>query len=422
MPSLSQTIITNVGAEYIELYLKQKGFARTDEEKGQELKYWVDALLNNNKINLQDFEEFLFDELFWGKRKTIHIYKLDALGKIKYPSDWEAPLKEKYGVDSLEYCDILKNIPSGEEARKVVAVTSQENGKGELVKLRLLFVSHIQINGERGYKDSTAYIPVEIDFTKKIMSIKAWNRQHVAHDEDKVENLIEHIKKLMVLQFNVPLRNYMAEHKKVLFMMSKTLISEAYSHVATYNQIGTLDNAIEDFMDTVVGNLSLIHRYTAEDGKIKLDDGITAFDEEIKNVIEGLVITDYFHEKNFDEIWEMGLEAVVARIKFNDREQVLTSLSGENTSVPIFCTKTFMTLKKRMEESEKIETLWIAKERKRGNLNLKFDATNQEYLEILIRYGIRFDEEDMDSAIKLYEKYEGKLIEQTSIQNKAAVG
>ena len=77
MPSLSQSIIVNVEEKYIENYLKKKGFTRTEDENGQELKYWVDSLLNNEKINIEEFEEFLFNELFWGKRKTIQIYKLD---------------------------------------------------------------------------------------------------------------------------------------------------------------------------------------------------------------------------------------------------------------------------------------------------------------------------------------------------------
>ena len=118
----------------------------------------------------------------------------------------------------------------------------------------------------------------------------------------------------------------------------------------------------------------------------------------------------------------MGLEAVVAKVKFNDNEQVLTSLSGENTSVPIFCTKTFINLKKRMEESERIETLWITMDRKHGNLNLKFDATNPEYLEVLIKYGIRFNQEDMDSALEIYKKYESKIITEAKVNNQVAIG
>ena len=73
MPVLSQTIIENTEPSYIETYLKQKGFVRTEDEKGQALKYWVDSLLSQKKINISEFEGFLFEELFWGKRKTICI-------------------------------------------------------------------------------------------------------------------------------------------------------------------------------------------------------------------------------------------------------------------------------------------------------------------------------------------------------------
>ena len=49
MSSLSQPIITNIEASYIETYLKKKGFSRIYEEKGQELKYWVNNLLKEKK-------------------------------------------------------------------------------------------------------------------------------------------------------------------------------------------------------------------------------------------------------------------------------------------------------------------------------------------------------------------------------------
>ena len=77
MITLSQSIITNVGEDYIKTYLKGKGFTQTEEKKGQGLKSWVDDLLQEYKVNVREFEEFLFEELFWGKRKTIWIYKLD---------------------------------------------------------------------------------------------------------------------------------------------------------------------------------------------------------------------------------------------------------------------------------------------------------------------------------------------------------
>ena len=422
MPSISQSIIVNVEASYIEQYLNKKGLVRSTEELGQELKYWIDNLLSAGKINIVDFEQFLFNELFWGKRITIHIYKLDKVKEYKYPEDWENALNEHYNIHSINYCNILKMIPNTTEPRKIVSVQSEENQKGELIRIRLLFACFIQLNGERGYKDSVAYIPVELDFERKIMIIKAWTRQHIAHEEHKAENLLDHIKKLMCIEFKVEIKNFMSRHKKVLFLMSKNLIDEAYSQVPAYNQIDYLVENIKDFEIEIVNTLPLKNINGDGKGNYFLDKGVMNFEAEIRNTLECLAISDYFYDKNFDEIWNLGLEAVVARVKFNDEEKVLTSLSGENTSAPIFCTKTFMALKNRMEETKQIEILWVTMERKRGNLNLKFDASNTEYLEMLIRYGIRFNERDMNSALEIYEKYEEKLNQQITRRCEIAVG
>ena len=67
MPSLSQTIVKNVEANYIEIYLKSKNCVRSEEEKGIAVNYWVDRLFQEQKIDKEDFENFLFQELFWGK-------------------------------------------------------------------------------------------------------------------------------------------------------------------------------------------------------------------------------------------------------------------------------------------------------------------------------------------------------------------
>lgn len=326
MPSLSQSIITNVEESYIQLYLKKKGFVQTDEEKGQELKYWVDNLLKDKKINVEEFEEFLFNELFWGKRKTIRVYKLDKVKNYKYPGDWELPLEEKYNVVSINFSDILGMIPNCEETRKIVAIRSEENIKGELTRIRLLFACYIQINGARGYKDSVSYIPVEIDFNKKIMLIKAWTRQQIAHEEHKADNLMEHIKKIMGIEFKVTTKNYMSEHKKILFLMSKSLIYEAYSHVPTYNEINNIEGSIKKFVEETLGGLSLRNVKPNGNGQHILAEGVMDFEAEIRNVLEGLAISDYFFDRNFDEIWKMGLEAVVARVSDGTLWEAQTAL------------------------------------------------------------------------------------------------
>lgn len=424
MLSISQSIIVNVGADYIELYLKRKGITRSVDERSQDLKYWIDGLLQENKIDVLDFEDFLFNELFWGKRKSIQIYKLADIKNYKYIEDWEDPLNEKFNISTLNFCDILCTFPNKEETKKIAAIQSNENSKGELTKIRLLFVEYIQINDTNGYTDSLAYIPVELDFSKKIMILKAWTRQNIASDSHKSEKLMLNIVEFLKRYFNVNTQNYYLEHKKILFLMSKSIIIDAYSHISAYNEIDKAEKSVRTFINSVLEELPLKNVTYDEKGNITLTKGVMELESEIRNVLEALTISDYFYNRDFEEIWKMGLKAVVARIKFNDKECVLTSLSGESTSTPIFCTKTFMSLKNRLEESEKVEALWITmqREHKKGNLNLKFDTSNIGYLEILIKYGIRFDEEDMNSALDIYENYEKEFIRQTETNDKIAVG
>ena len=196
-----------------------------------------------------------------------------------------------------------------------------------MIRIRLLFACFIQLNGEGGYKDSVAYIPVELDFEREIMLIKAWTRQHIAHEEHKAENLLIHIKKLMCIEFKIKVKNFMSKHKKALFLMSKNLIDEVYSHVPAYNKIDYLVKGIKDFEIEMVNALPLKNVNEDEKGNYLLNKGVMNFEAEIRNILECLAISDYFYDKNFDEIWNLGLEAVVARVKFNDEEKVLTDFT-----------------------------------------------------------------------------------------------
>lgn len=425
MPSLSESIVDNVGESHISTYLRKKGHTQPDEKKGQAIKYWVDDLLSEQKIDIDDFESFLFDELFFGKRKTIRMYRLEKTKDYKLPTDWEDSLVKHYGLDSIDFCNILNTIPNEKEARKISAVCSEENVKGELLKIKLLFVFYIEINEDRNINSTTAYIPVELNFQTKTMLIKAWTRQHVDYEPYKAGKLIQHVKDLLETECKISTRNYGIAHKRVLFNMSKNLIYDVYSNIPAYTKIIDMKDSIKYFMKEAYTKLSLRNIFNDDNGESFLPKDVLDFEGEIRNVLESLIISDHFFNRSYDEIWKMGLEAVISRIKFNDKEEVLTSLNAQNTEAPIICTKTFMSLKNRMEETERIETLWIAMGRekgKRGNLDLKFDASEQEYLEILItNYGMRFNEADMNLILRIYEKYETKSNQEDTGKSKMAV-
>lgn len=68
-----------------------------------------------------------------------------------------------------------------------------------------------------------------------------------------------------------------------------------------------------------------------------------------------------------------------------------------------------MALKKSMEDAKYVERLWIAKKREKGKLQLKYDGTNDDYLDILILSQIRYTQKDLNVAMEMYESY-GKSI------------
>ena len=99
MLTLSGMIVANVGTDYINTYLKSKKYAKEDE--GKAVEYWVNDLIARERLDIDDFENFLFDELSFGKRKSIRVYKIDNAYKLKDSENWLNQLRENYGIKIL---------------------------------------------------------------------------------------------------------------------------------------------------------------------------------------------------------------------------------------------------------------------------------------------------------------------------------
>ena len=64
MLTLSGKIVVNVEASYIETYLRKKGYVRTEEQNAKRVEYWVNDLIVQKELDVQEFEDFLYEELF----------------------------------------------------------------------------------------------------------------------------------------------------------------------------------------------------------------------------------------------------------------------------------------------------------------------------------------------------------------------
>lgn len=393
---ISQALIDNINdsnSNAIEVYLRANNIQKSEEDEGMETKLWVNKLFGQNKINLDNFEEFLFSELFYGKRKLIRVYKIDECRKYSLPTDWGEGLALYSDSKGYEFSNILSSEPNEKKTAKIVATKMIKNEDGELNNLKLIF----------------AY------------DIKAWQRKRVALETDRCESLFERTLNILNNNFHVKYVNIGTKHKKVLYQLSKNLIDNVYNQIPAFKAVADCSEIIKGFSNEIINRLPLENVVDSDESKI-LNEGVMQFEREIYNDVEGLAINDYFFEKKFSDIWDMGIEGIVARIRFKDGEKVITSLKGENTAMPIFVTKTFMTLRERMNAEKRVEAIWIALAREKSNLNLKYDAADADYLEIWIRYGIKFREDDMQMALRIYDKYEEQVFESVEKQIENAVG
>lgn len=220
----------------------------------------------------------------------------------------------------------------------------------------------------------------------------------------KTEEYMDRIVGLLSSTFNVITRNYMSEHKKVLHNMSQGIVTDLYNKIPAYNEIRNIEQESSEFEKKALEKLSLKHLGEQEEGSIP--KYVFDFQEELKKVMEKLCICDYFYDVQHETaVWEMGVEMIVSKIKFQDIEHVLTIMSSESSQIPVFCTKTFLSLKKSLEDAKVVDRLWIEKSRTRGKLSLAYNAAKDEFLEIGIQSRIRFKREDLEIAEEIYNQY-----------------
>ena len=325
--AIRQALIENVGEPYILKYLKELGIKNSDSGDLSNIE-WINEIVDKKKVDIPDFQDFLFDELFWGKRKTIRVYKLSDIRKYKYSEDWERTLAEKYNIDSLNFVKIIEGQNLREYEKTIVAIKNNTNDKGELTNLKILYCFGIR-NEKSVTTLSLSYVPVEIDFLQKIMVLKAWNRINL-NENDRAGAILDKTYNDLTNTFHVKVNNNGYEGKKVLFKMSQNLIQEMYIKVPNYNKIEELNEINQQYIQALINELNLQH-VEEKNNKLSLNKGVFDAEDEFKNVIEKMVICDFFYDRPYEIVWKMGIESIISKIKFNDREHVLTWMSGDNS-------------------------------------------------------------------------------------------
>ena len=208
-------------------------------------------------------------------------------------------------------------------------------------------------------------------------------RQHIDDvDEYKQGVLVDSTIKWIQANISYTTKNMTGKYKEILYNMNKGLVEELFEKVPSYQDAETLNDDIATFSDSILTKLNLENKKVDEAGKITLPIGVMDINNELMKLIQRLSVADYFMHRDFDAVWNMGLSAIVNKVKFKDIENVLAMVSGEDTRKPVFCSSSFLVLLKSMEQSQMVDTIWILFKYDGRTIRVNYNATNPDYFEI----------------------------------------
>lgn len=406
--NVSLSILNNVDEGRLTRFLKDNGCEYLKDEAGMSIKYWIAKMIEEKRLKTCDLNKYLLDEIFFGMHRSINIYKIKGIRRLQNIELWCSNFFNEFGIEKVPFNNILGTAVNRDDTEKIAAVDYIENDNGEIEKLRILFIENTGYVYQSSISYTFSYIPVEIDLKLKIMIIKARPRNRILpgnKPQEFQEKIYEKLKKMMdieIIPFNI---GQHIEHQETLYNMSKNIMEELFTNIKGYSDISNMQDNINNFTKQVLDNIELDNVEYINDSK-SINKEIMDIPYELNNMLQNLIISDYFFNRDEDDIWSTGIKTIITCIRFNDTKNATARLSGENRSKHIFNSKAFMDLRNSLELVKNVTSLSIAYKKDRGCMKVKYEADLDDCLKILILSHRNYNENDFATIWGMYNKNE----------------
>lgn len=404
---ISGALINNIGKKKIDAFLLENNCILGEEQKGKEIEYILEDFLESGALKQEELNRFLFQELFYGMHRTVNIYHLQSVRCAKYSNDWLEKLSSKYGIESLNFNRVLQTNPNRGDSEKIVAIETEVGEQDKVNKIKILFVKQIDLIKNGSISPTYSYIPIEVDFDKMILVIKARPRRRCYDEKHKPNMLMEHFCNDILNLMNTEIEEFEEKHKENLYRMSKGMVHEICERIPANKDIKKMDEGIKKFIEQVNGYLNLENM---EDGVF--DVSVLNIEKEINKLLQHVVIADYFYDRDENKIFDLGIESILTYIRFNDKKNTTVRLMGENRSKHIFNSDSFMGLRNAIEDVETVEALGIAYKKIGVIIKLKYDATDGRFLRVL--FYDEYDYNDFEKVWRIYNLDESDIVQQVT--------
>lgn len=413
MVQINSALINNVDEKSLLKFLAEENCIKSASEEMGTLQ-WINLLLTENKINVKKLNKFFFDELFYGMHRYINIYKISSCRKAQYVDDWIQGICSDYDIDKIDYNRIVDMYTTRDDGDKIIAIEATYDDTKKLEKLKMLFFKQITINEKNGQATAYSYIPVSIDFKKKLIVVKARQRQNIGDEKHKRKYLMEQIFCKVVDRMEIDILPFNEKHQEALYRMSKGLLEELFSKIPAFNVIQQMHDPIDTFLRATVENLPLDNLVKDDMGNRNVKKGVLDMKDELNKLLQQLILSDYFFNRDEENIWDIGISAIITCIRFNDNKNATARLNGENRTKQIFNSKSFLGLRNSIEAVKIVESISIAFKKNNSVINVKYNATEEDYLSVLVLSYKPYHEDDFEKIWEIYKHYESATIEQTT--------
>lgn len=400
---LQKSVTINITKESKDNFLKSKGLLKKFENMGLVFEDFIIESLNNNELLIDELNEYLFEELFFGQQRSTYVYKMFLYTKnIVNLEKLLEILNINFGFNK-EYMLRITNVYSNNDdkvKRELVGYKIIKSyGSNKVKKLRLLFSRKVAVQLKNGTNTENSYIPVELDLEKNILIIKVNPKSKVITENSTPEELAIIYSKKIAKMFNIEFESFNHIHKETMYKMCQELYSQIYNKMVL-----TKPEGIESVIENIANILSGVLNIENLDIKKRINN-IFDMNSSISKIIEHLLISDILISTTESEIIN-GIDGVVTYLRFNDGNNVSARLKGVNCTDPIFDSETFMALRAPIDNCKKIAILKVIWFKNNKKLRLSYDTSNALCLNI--HFYRNLEEGDFNYGLKKYFEYERK--------------
>lgn len=404
---LKKSITKNITQESKIKFLRQRKLLKKFEGEGISFEEFIVGLLNNRELSIFEFNQYLFDELFFGQQRSTFIYKLYSYKQdILDVEKLMKILSRVYGITD-EYELRITDVYSNNEnvtMRELVGCKIIKSINGNKVKkIKLLYYKKVDVELKNGTSPENSYVPIEIDLENNLLIVKVNPKAKVitegANPEELVTKFVKKVEKLFELDFD----SFNHIHKETMYKICQELYGQVYNKMV-FNKPQGIDEAVKNVSNILnkvlnIENLELKRK----------SNNIFNMNDNISKIVEHLLISDILFSTSDSEIID-GIDGFVTYLRFNDGNNVSARLKGENCIDPIFDSETFMALRSPIDNAKKLSILKVVWFKDGKNLRISYDTSDSLCLNI--HFYKNLTEEDFNYGLNKYWEYEGKSFDE----------